>query len=176
MQIDPQTYPDWLQADLRSDHAGETGAVWIYKGILAVSRDPEVRRFATDHLKTEQAHLAGVIEIFPSGHSRLIPLWRVMGFLTGAVPALLGQNAVFRTIQAVETFVDRHYQEQIDRLDREALFPAVRDRLERYRQEEVHHRDDAADRLAGRPSALIRGWCALVGFGSVNAVRLAKVF
>ena len=28
------------EKDLRSDHAGETGAVMIYNGILAVSRDP----------------------------------------------------------------------------------------------------------------------------------------
>ncbi|MGB1140885.1 MAG: demethoxyubiquinone hydroxylase family protein, partial [Halioglobus sp.] len=27
----------WLQAELRSDHAGETGAVYIYRGILAIS-------------------------------------------------------------------------------------------------------------------------------------------
>ena len=35
-----------LIGDLRSDHAGETGAVAIYLGILAVSRDPAVRQFA----------------------------------------------------------------------------------------------------------------------------------
>ena len=32
--------PAWLEAELRSDHAGETGAVLIYRGILAFSRDP----------------------------------------------------------------------------------------------------------------------------------------
>lgn len=31
--------PASLVADLRSDHAGETGAVVIYRGILAVTRD-----------------------------------------------------------------------------------------------------------------------------------------
>ncbi len=35
-----------LPGDIRSDHAGETGAVMIYRGILAASRDPAVREFA----------------------------------------------------------------------------------------------------------------------------------
>ena len=42
---------------MRSNHAGETGAVWIYKGILTVSRDPAIRLFAEHHLATEQTHL-----------------------------------------------------------------------------------------------------------------------
>ena len=56
--IDVTTLPKKLRKDLRSDHAGETGAVMIYKGILAVSHDPALRSFACTHLKTEQKHLA----------------------------------------------------------------------------------------------------------------------
>ena len=55
--IDVTTLPKKLRKDLRSDHAGETGAVMIYKGILAVSRDPALRSFASTHLETEQKHL-----------------------------------------------------------------------------------------------------------------------
>ncbi len=36
-------YPRWLESDLRSDHAGETGAVWIYKGILSFAGDQDIR-------------------------------------------------------------------------------------------------------------------------------------
>ena len=43
-----------LGAELRSDHAGETGAVAIYRGILAITRNPELRTFAEHHLATEQ--------------------------------------------------------------------------------------------------------------------------
>ena len=32
----------WLAAELRSDHAGETGAVAIYNGILRATHDPEL--------------------------------------------------------------------------------------------------------------------------------------
>lgn len=39
----------YIERELRSDHAGETGAVYIYKGIIAVAKlrkDPELIRFA----------------------------------------------------------------------------------------------------------------------------------
>jgi len=41
----PQIPPD-LVDDVRSDHAGETGAVFIYRGILSMSGDQDLRRFA----------------------------------------------------------------------------------------------------------------------------------
>jgi demethoxyubiquinone hydroxylase (CLK1/Coq7/Cat5 family) len=108
-----------LRRELRTDHAGETGAVQIYRGILAVSRDPSVRRFAEHHQATEQRHLELIEAVVPpAGRSRLLPLWRVSGWMTGALPALFGQRAVFATIQAVETFVDRHYGDQRELIDR----------------------------------------------------------
>ena len=48
----------YLLPHFRSNHAGETGAVYIYKGILmAVSNDPEIRKFPLEHLITETQHL-----------------------------------------------------------------------------------------------------------------------
>ena len=52
------TLPIHLASEMRSNHAGETGAIWIYKGVLAVSRDAEIRVFAEHHLATEQTHLS----------------------------------------------------------------------------------------------------------------------
>jgi hypothetical protein len=39
---------------LQTDHAGETGAVMIYRGILAVTRDQTLRAFAHHHFETER--------------------------------------------------------------------------------------------------------------------------
>ena len=44
-----ESKPQWLIADLRSDHAGETGAIWIYKGILLTTSEEALKGFATDH-------------------------------------------------------------------------------------------------------------------------------
>ena len=58
MTRDEQHFATRLRRDLRSDHAGEFGAVAIYTGVLAVARDPGVRAFALRHQATEADHLA----------------------------------------------------------------------------------------------------------------------
>jgi hypothetical protein len=84
-------WPAALKRELRTDHAGEAGAVMIYRGVLAVARDDTLRAFAQHHLETESRHLALIEEVVPpSGRSRLLPLWRVAGWLTGALPACFG--------------------------------------------------------------------------------------
>jgi ubiquinone biosynthesis monooxygenase Coq7 len=174
--IDLAALPDWLVAELRSDHAGEAGAVMIYRGILAISRDAAVRDFAARHMATEQGHLDLIEGVLPPARrSRLLPAWRIAGWLTGALPALFGPRAVFATIDAVETFVDHHYQQQIDRLDAERRLPSLRALLARCQEEEVHHRDEARGLGQGRaPGAVLRLWAGLVGAGSAAAVAAAK--
>ena len=172
--------PASLVPDLRSDHAGETGAVWIYRGVLAVARDAGVRDFARRHLATEQQHLRLVAALLPwPQRSRLLVPWRMAGFLTGALPALAGPRAVFATIEAVETFVDRHYQQQIDQLD--ALPPAERSAaaplralLAQCQADECAHRDEAAALGTPDTGPLLRAWCAAVGRGSEVAVAVAR--
>ncbi|MEM9706460.1 MAG: demethoxyubiquinone hydroxylase family protein [Pseudomonadota bacterium] len=170
--IDKQTL-----GDLRTDHAGETGAVFIYRGILAISREEKVRAFSEEHLATESEHLALVEAILPPGQrSRLIPIWRIAGWLTGALPALFGPRAVFKTIEAVETFVDVHYQEQIDYLSDKPQHAALTSLLKICQADEVHHRDEARA-FAGGDSAgpFMSLWAWLVGAGSKAAVGAARV-
>ncbi len=167
--------PLWLQQELRSDHAGEYGAVMIYRGMLAVSRDASVRQFAEQHLLTEQKHLALMDTIIPAScRTRLLPVWRVMGWLTGALPALFGRQAAFATIEAVETFVDHHYQQQITRLDAEGEYGSLRQSLVDCQADEVSHRNEATQLASPNRSLLLRLWCAIVGSGSVAAVVAAK--
>lgn len=175
MSIALTDIPAWLIADLRSDHAGETGAVWIYRGILAVSRDAGVRAFAERHKDTEQGHLELLEEVLaPADRSRLLPIWRVAGFLTGFLPALFGPRAVYATIDAVESFVDHHYQAQLDRLDEARIEPALRALLAKCQEDEVHHRDEAREAAGPPPGALLRAWAWMVGAGSKAAVAAAR--
>lgn len=167
--------PAWLISDLRSDHAGETGAVWIYRGILAVSRDAGVRAFAARHKDTEQGHLDLLEEVLPpADRSRLLPIWRAAGFLTGFLPALFGPRAVYATIDAVESFVDHHYQEQLDRLDAAGIEPALRALLAKCQEDEVNHRDEAREAAGPPPGAVLRAWAWMVGAGSRAAVAAAR--
>lgn len=165
-----------MVADLRSDHAGETGAVCIYRGILAISRDKAVRAFAEAHLKTEQQHLALMTALLPTQQqSKLLPIWRIAGWLTGALPAFFGAKAIFLTIDAVETYVDQHYAEQVDKLRARPADRELLKLLEACRLDEVAHRDDARGRYTTRRT-LGRLWASLVGRGSLAGVYLARRF
>ena len=167
--------PPDMVGELRSDHAGESGAVWIYHGVLAVTRDAGVRDFARRHRETEQRHLDLIEQLLPaSQRSWLLVPWRAAGFLTGALPALFGPRAVYGTIAAVETFVDHHYQQQIDRLADRPHHAALRSLLIECQADECEHRDEALSRRATPPGRLLRTWCAVVGHGSAGAVHIAR--
>jgi ubiquinone biosynthesis monooxygenase Coq7 len=172
---DTRTLPGWLRRELRSDHAGETGAVYIYRGILAVSSDSAVRAFAENHLATEEGHLA-LFDAWldPGARSLLLPAWQLSGWLLGAVAALGGRGSVFATIEAVETFVVAHYQQQLDRLAAEDIYPEVALALRSFQADEDHHRRDASQRGSGKTTLLARLWAGLVGAGSAAAVIVAK--
>ncbi|MEL7536595.1 MAG: demethoxyubiquinone hydroxylase family protein [Pseudomonadota bacterium] len=166
---------DDLIAELRSDHAGECGAVAIYTGILAVSGDAKVRAFATEHRDTERVHWAFFDEWLPKAHhSRLLPLWRAAGWLLGAFSALFGARAVFRTIAAVETFVEQHYLEQIKTMAAQPELRPLAAKLEQFCDEEVEHRDDASGRLDSGGGNIASLWSRIVGSGSSLGVAIAK--
>ena len=167
-----------LERELRSDHAGETGAVAIYQGITAIAAwrgDEELLDFAFQHGQTEAEHLRLIEAWFPPARrSRLLGPWRIAGWLTGALPALFGRRAVYATVAAVETFVDKHYQQQIDHLQCHGGPEGLLDLLLRCQSDERHHRDEAAA-LAGTSTPwYLRAWCRVVGTGSAAAVVLAR--
>jgi 3-demethoxyubiquinol 3-hydroxylase len=171
----PIAEPAWLVRELRSDIAGEAGAVAIYQGILSVARDPRIRSFALAHLATEREHLELVSSLLARrDHSVLMVFWRLAGFLTGFFPGLFGAAAVYRTIDSVETFVDLHYQTQIDRLRDEGIYPEICTCLEACRQDEVKHRNEARDCISSIPGPLARIWCQAVATGSSAAVAAAR--
>ncbi len=171
----PTDMPAGLLGDLRSDHAGETGAVWIYRGILAVSRDESVRAFALRHLETEQRHLQQLQALLPPlRRSWLLVPWRMAGWVTGAVPALAGPQAVFVTIGEVETFVDQHYQHQLDQLAGRPGCQSLHSLLAKCQHDEREHRDESLAQVQSPPGRMLSAWCRVVGRGSAVAVWLAR--
>ena len=169
------TYPNWLLRELRSDHAGEAGAVAIYRGILAVSRCPQVREFARRHMQTEQRHLATVETLVPQpNRSRLLAIWKAAGFVTGALPSLVGRNAVYSTIEAVETFVDMHYAEQIERLESSESWSELQATLKQCWADELEHRDEARDRRTSSGGFVMRIWLKSIAIGSQVGVAIAR--
>ena len=105
---------------LRVDHAGEVGAVEIYRGQLWAlgARSPlkatleGMRAGEEEHLRT-LSRLVGERRARPS---LLLPAWRVGGFVLGAVTAMMGPKAALACTVAVETQISEHYNAQIREL------------------------------------------------------------
>lgn len=167
--------PGAVLGDLRTDHAGETGAVWMYRGVLRFARDAALRDFASRHLDTERSHLERIEAwLPPASRSRLLPLWRLAGWLTGALPALCGPAAVYSTIEAVERFVVRHYADQISRLQAQPRLHALQQTLRDCQADEIAHRDEATGANGARQGRLLHAWTGLVDAGSRAAVAVCR--
>ena len=155
-------------AELRSDHAGELGAVNIYRGILSLSNDPSLLAFAEAHLSTEQTHLNEFSKILPKkSRSILSPCWVLAGRALGYICALTTPSLAYATIEAVETFVVAHYSDQLH------LFPPkLKKIIKGFMEDEIHHCEDAAIKKdTGRS---YKKWAHTVTRGSTLAVAIAR--
>ena len=131
-----------LERILRVDHAGEYGARRIYQGQLAVLGGGPQAGVLRHMKQQEQAHLDTFAELVVARRVRptaLLPLWHVGGFALGAVTAALGAKAAMACTVAVEEAIDEHYAGQVAELGEDEA--ALRDTLERFRAEELEHRD-----------------------------------
>ena len=86
---------------------------------------------------------------------------------------------MYATIEAVETFVDRHYQQQLEQIDampatERASAAPLRAVLARCQADECEHRDEAKTLGGSALGPLLRGWCSAVGAGSEIAVAVAR--
>ena len=155
---------------LRVDHAGELGAVHIYRGQRAVlNRAPGKDRiaFQLQEMEAHEAeHLAAFNRLLTERRVRptlLAPVWRAAGFTLGAATALMGEKAAHACTEAVESVIEEHYAGQIEELSERD--PGLAADLTRFRDEELAHRDTAvaegARAAPGYPvlAAVIRAGC-----------------
>ncbi len=150
---------------LRVDHAGEYGAVQIYKGQRAVfDKLPQKARIAAlleDMEDGEQKHLARFDELLAEHKTRptlFAPVWNVAGFALGAGTALMGEKAAMACTAAVEEVIEQHYADQATELaDSE---PELREMILEFRDDELEHKD----------SALEEGAEQAVGYGALKGM------
>jgi ubiquinone biosynthesis monooxygenase Coq7 len=152
------------------DHAGELGAVHIYRGQRAVlNHAPGKDRiaFQLQEMEAQEAeHLAAFDKLLTERGVRptaMTPLWRLAGFALGAGTALLGEKAAHACTEAVESVIEDHYAGQVAELAETE--PALSQDLARFRQEELEHRDlavaEGAREAPAYPllAAVIRAGC-----------------
>ncbi len=155
---------------LRVDHAGELGAVHIYRGQRAVLEAAPGREAISEQLaqmeRHEARHLARFDALLNETRTRptlLAPIWRLAGFALGAGTALLGEKAAHACTDAVESVIEAHYADQIAELKDED--PALAAELSGFRDDELAHQREAIDSGAREApggallSAVIRAGC-----------------
>ncbi|MFL5296929.1 MAG: demethoxyubiquinone hydroxylase family protein [Phenylobacterium sp.] len=163
---------------LRVDHAGELGAVSIYRGQQAVlGQAPGHERIAgqlAEMEAQEEVHLARFDTLITERRVRptaMAPLWRLAGFALGAGTALMGDKAAHACTEAVETVIEEHYAAQIAEVaSRE---PELAAELARFRDEELAHRDTAVEEGA-REAAGYAVLAAVIRTGCRAAIKISE--
>jgi ubiquinone biosynthesis monooxygenase Coq7 len=163
---------------IRVDHAGEYGAVQIYRGQRAVFDRSESKSHAArviaameagevEHLKTFDRLIAerGVRPTL------MAPIWRFAGFGLGAVTALMGERAAHACTEAVEEVIEKHYARQSAEL--QGVDAELKHVVDRFREDEVGHMETAVEQGAhDAPGYELLS--AVIKFGCRAAIRISE--
>ncbi len=131
---------------LRVDHAGECGAIRIYRSQIAVARflHPNCVGALAEMLEHELRHFRTFDNLLRARKIRpchALPLWMVGGWMLGSITSLLGERAIWVCTAAIENTVNEHLDHQVAvlaRSDPEALVA-----VESIRRDEEQHEDHA---------------------------------
>ncbi len=159
---------------IRVDHAGEYGAERIYAGQLAVLGRGPKGDLLRHMLEQETVHKQTFEKLMAERRARptaMLPLWHVAGFALGALTAAMGEKAAMACTVAVEETIDEHYAAQRDSLSESEA--DLKDTIERFRLEELEHRDTGLQHGAEQAPAykLLTG---LIRFGCKAAIRISE--
>jgi ubiquinone biosynthesis monooxygenase Coq7 len=142
-----------IEEFIRVDHAGERGAVKIYEGqLLALNtlvKDEELRKTIEEMKVHEKEHCEFFEKEIKKRNikpTKLLPLWDLLGVTLGFGSTLLGKKAAMLCTASVEEVIDKHYQNQIDQLDKSEK--ELKNRIIKFREDELHHKDIAYEKGA----------------------------
>lgn len=164
-----------VESMIRVDQAGEFGATRIYQGQLAIlgDRHPSSNTIAA-MAEQEEKHRAFFDDLIAKRGVRptaLQPFWDVAGFGLGAATAFIGPEAAMACTVAVETEIDKHYQEQLDALGDSD--PELSDAICEFQAEELEHKAEALEQGAESAPAypLMSG---IIRLGCKAAIAISK--
>jgi ubiquinone biosynthesis monooxygenase Coq7 len=148
---------------IRVDHAGEYGAKRIYEGQLKFTKNKQDWYTIHNMLLQEEEHLNYFAKQIKQGKGNptfLIPLWNVCGYLLGCLSAILGTEIAMLTTQSIEDVIEEHYQEQIDYLKHRKYEGDLLDKIVKFREDEIHHKNLATNYFSLNHLAYnILGYC-----------------
>ena len=112
-----------LDEIIRVDHAGEHGAIAIYKGQLSALNligDKKTSFIISEMAEGEKVHAKEFDRLVKDRKTRptaLMPLWNLAGYTLGIMSVIGGKDSVMACTEAVEEIIDKHYSDQIEELE-----------------------------------------------------------
>ena len=142
-----------IEEFIRVDHAGERGAVKIYEGQLlelnTLVKDEKLKKTIEEMKVHEKEHCEFFEKEIKKRNikpTKLLPLWDLLGVTLGFGSTLLGKKAAMLCTASVEEVIDKHYQNQIDQLDKSEK--ELKNKIIKFREDELHHKDIAYEKGA----------------------------
>jgi 3-demethoxyubiquinol 3-hydroxylase len=138
---------------LKVNHAGEYGAIRIYRAQIFVARRlyPDVVAFLEETLSHEIRHCALFREAMPARQARpcrVMAFWGNGGFVLGFLTALMGRQGIWICTAAVEGAVHKHLDDQL--LFLRGKDAELQSLIESIQEEELSHLNHAEERIEAR--------------------------
>lgn len=136
---------------IKVNHAGENGAVNIYRSQKLVSyvRDRHLIHLLAQNQHHEEEHRQIFCEYLNQKNIRRCFSYHLCGlggFILGMITGLIGENAIAATTYAVETVVLSHLEDQLQYLS-EADDDDAFQRVKNIIQDEKQHQEAAEEKL-----------------------------
>ena len=148
-----KTSKNKIEEFIRVDHAGERGAIKIYEGQLlalnTIKNDPNLLEQIAEMKFQEQKHYNFFDKEIQKRNikpTKLLPLWDLIGVGLGFGSVLLGKKATMLCTASVEEVIDKHYKNQIDKLEPDEK--NLKDKISEFRDDELHHKNIAYELCA----------------------------
>ena len=159
---------------LKVDHAGEQGAICVYRAQRAIARltAPSLREQLADFLVHEKRHRS----IFGAAlmkrgvrRCRSYMLCSLGGYALGTITGLMGRKAIAATTIAIEAVVLRHLADQREQLA--TIDPTAAELITSVIEDEQLHHDRSLDEI-DVDNVLLRSLLAIVGGATETVIWL----
>ena len=103
--------------------------------------------------------------------TKFLPLWDILGVTLGFGSTIMGKKAAMLCTASVEEVIDKHYQNQINQLEKDEK--NLKDKIKKFREDEIHHKDIAYEEGATKegPYFLLD---KIIKTGSKLAIKISE--
>ncbi len=167
-----------IEEFIRVDHAGERGAIKIYEGQLlalnTIIKNDNLKKKIEEMKIHEKEHCDYFEEQIKKRNikpTKFLPLWDLLGVTLGFGSTILGKKAAMLCTASVEEVIDEHYANQIRCLESDEK--KLRDKIIKFREDELHHRDIAYEEGASK-NGVYSIFDKIIKTGSKIAINISE--